>query len=78
MKTDEKQVRRALEHAEVRGAAVDRMQTALEAVLLFYSPAPWDLCKQNRWFQITGSREATTRVLCDHIRQVLGAAGGEA
>jgi hypothetical protein len=44
---------------------------ALYLPLLFHSPSPWDECKITEWQRITGTREATTRVLCDHIRKVL-------
>lgn len=44
---------------------------ALEAVLLFYSASGWTRESQDKWEQLTGKREANTRVLCDHIRSVL-------
>ena len=47
-------------------------QFALEATLLFHSGQPWDKEKSSKWFQITKAYEATTKVLCDHIRKVLG------
>lgn len=46
-------------------------QFALEATLLFHSGQPWDKEKSSKWFQLTKSYEATTKVLCDHIRKVL-------
>lgn len=46
---------------------------ALRAVLLFHSASPWEQ-QQAEWLRITGSREATTKVLCDHIRAVLAEA----
>jgi hypothetical protein len=49
-----------------------RQREALEAVLLFYGPSPWTGEAATRWFEITGSGEVTTKVLCDHIRSVLG------
>lgn len=46
-------------------------QFALKATLLFHSGAPWDKERSSKWFQLTKSYEATTKVLCDHIRKVL-------
>lgn len=51
------------------GRLVAEREAALEAVLLFHGP--WDEQKQARWKAITGKDEATTQVLCDHIRKVL-------
>jgi len=45
--------------------------TALEAVLLFHSDTPWDLPKRNRWLILTGTTDATTKVLCDTVRKAL-------
>lgn len=45
---------------------------ALEAVLLFFSGSPWDDEKKQRWLELTGEEEATTRVLCDTARSALG------
>lgn len=71
MKTDEKQVRRALEHAEVRDAGVDRLRNACRAVLLFHSSGPWDETKARRWRDLTGQTDATTKSLCDAVREAL-------
>lgn len=46
-------------------------QFALEAALLFHGGGLWDKEKSSKWFQLTKSHEATTKVLCDHIRKVL-------
>jgi len=46
-------------------------RAALEAVLLFYSPSPWDSVKRDRWQEITGADECTSKGLCDHIRKIL-------
>jgi hypothetical protein len=46
-------------------------QFALEATLLFHSGGLWDKEKSSKWFQITKAYDATTKVLCDHVRQVL-------
>lgn len=54
----------------------DRLKAALEAVLLFHGGGPWDDRKRLRWLQLTGSNEATARVLCDTVRAALvGSAG---
>jgi len=54
----------------------DEQRQALEAVLLFYSQPPWDTVKRERWLEITGTDEATTKVLCDHIRKILDEESG--
>jgi len=45
-------------------------QDALSLVLLFYT-IDWTPEKRAEWKRITGTHEATTRVMCDHIRSVL-------
>lgn len=52
--------------------AHERQRAALEAVLLFYSSPPWDLEKLNRWKELTGSGECTSKTLCDFVRKALG------
>jgi len=47
------------------------MEDALNATLLFHSGGPWTEEKQAQWVEITGRTEATSKVLCDHIRWVL-------
>jgi hypothetical protein len=47
------------------------LESALRAVLLFYTVGPWDDLKRNEWELIIGTKEATTKVLCNHIRSVL-------
>lgn len=44
---------------------------ALRLVLLFYSAGCWDDAKQQEWLRISGTKEATTKALCDHIRSAL-------
>lgn len=53
-------------------AAAPEQHAALNAVLLFHSASPWDEQKREAWRAITGTDESTTKVLCDHIRSVLG------
>ncbi len=43
---------------------------ALKLVLLFYT-IDWTEEKKAEWLRITGSHEATTKVMCDHIRTVM-------
>lgn len=49
------------------------IEGALEAVLLFQRGGAWGAPERMIWERITGERDATTRVLCDHVRKVLGA-----
>lgn len=53
------------------------MRNALRAVLLFYAGGPWTQDRRDEWRRLTGSTEASTKVLCDHARSALaiGAAG---
>lgn len=44
---------------------------SIELVLLFHSGTFWDAAKAEQWRSITGNAEATTKVLCDHLRKVL-------
>ena len=44
----------------------------LRAVLLFYQAPEWDDAQRLEWEDITGESEATTKVLCDSIRTLLG------
>lgn len=45
---------------------------ALKLPLLFYAAGTWTGPQRDEWQRITGTREATTRLMCDHIRAVLG------
>lgn len=49
----------------------DCYRAALELPLLFHGGGPWDDAKRLRWVELTGNREATTKVLCDAIREAL-------
>lgn len=49
----------------------ERLRQGLELPLLFHSGGDWDNAKRLRWREITGSDEANTRVMCDHIRELL-------
>ncbi len=54
----------------------DSKDDALRAVLLFYTVGRWSDEKRAEWKRITGSDDASTKVLCDHIRTVLGRSEG--
>ena len=51
------------------------VRDALSLVLLFYT-IDWTPEKKAEWFRITGSHEASTKVMCDHIRSCLAVMGG--
>lgn len=53
------------------------MRNALRLVLMFYAVGPWHQDRRDEWRRLTGTYEATTKVLCDHVRSALavGAAG---
>jgi hypothetical protein len=48
---------------------------ALKLALLFHAGGPWDDQRAAEWLRITGTREATSRVLCDTIRRTLATLG---
>jgi hypothetical protein len=52
-----------------------RLREALELVLLVHRGGPWATEERQRWLAVTGSQEASTRSLCDHIRKVLAEEG---
>ncbi len=71
-----------LEMPEPQGDLVDEllndsieMKKALKLVLLFHDGSYWGPEKQHHWRATTGVCEATTNVMCDHIRKVLGKDG---
>ena len=49
---------------------------ALKLVLLFYTSG-WTAEDQAEWLRITGCTEATTKVLCNHVRTVLSGMEGK-
>lgn len=65
-----------LELMRERLAEVERENVALreacEAVLMFYQAVDWGEKSRNRWAALTGSKDATTRVMCDTVRRALG------
>jgi hypothetical protein len=48
-----------------------RLENACRAVLLFFQVAYWDDSDREHWKRLTGSTEATTRVLGDIVRAAL-------
>jgi hypothetical protein len=49
---------------------VERAERLARAVLLFHSGTPWTDEKRQLWAALTGRREATTKVLCDVVREI--------
>jgi hypothetical protein len=47
------------------------IKDALRLVLLFYESPYWTSEEKAEWLRITGTSEATTKVLCDHVRSAL-------
>lgn len=64
------------EDANLIASAPDLME-ALEAVLIFHSDSFWSDDKHKRWKEITGKDEATTKILCDKVRQAIAKAEGK-
>lgn len=60
-------------HYDPANCYLCRSRRALEAVLLFHAP-DWRAEEQRKWEQLTGTKEATTRSLCDFVRLTLGQA----
>jgi glycosyltransferase A (GT-A) superfamily protein (DUF2064 family) len=50
---------------------LERLRDALNLVLMFHSGGEWTTADRAQWKHVTGSDEATTKVLCDHIRKVM-------
>jgi hypothetical protein len=44
---------------------------ALRLVLLFHDGEQWTPAKRAEWLMIAGTTEATTKVMCDHVRSAL-------
>ena len=68
-----------VKHANEAGKQAVKMETALKMVLEFHSGEAWTADRSNEWYnlQIQAGRseagyEATTKILCDTIREVLG------
>lgn len=52
-------------------AGMTASERLARAVLMFYGGGPWNNVLQTQWRQITGTDDATTRVLGDLARAVL-------
>jgi hypothetical protein len=52
----------------------DPLAAACEATLLFFSGSPWDAVKAEKWAALTGTRECTTKTLCDFVRAAIAKA----
>jgi hypothetical protein len=44
---------------------------ALKLPLLFHAGGPWTAERRAEWLRITGSLEATSKVMCDHLRSAI-------
>jgi len=49
---------------------IHKLKAALQLVLLFHQGV-WDDKNKKMWSKITGGKEATTRVMCDFVREAL-------
>jgi hypothetical protein len=63
--------RQALNATEVVKALIK----VVDSLLLFHEQGAWTAEDQTRWVELTGSSQATTRVLCDAARRALKEAG---
>mgnify|MGYP001620023852 FL=1 len=52
-------------------AAAPEMKDALALPLLFHAGGEWSGAKRATWKRVTGTDEATTKVMCDTIRAAL-------
>lgn len=56
---------------EDRHDEIVHLREVLGVVLLFYAVPQWTDIERREWKRVTGSNEATTKVLADTIRDVL-------
>jgi hypothetical protein len=61
----------ALAELENRAKQRDVLLPACQAALAFHTIAPWNRDAQLLWMRLTGSSEATTKVVCDVLRKAL-------
>lgn len=54
-----------------RETRLKEKEAAMRAVLMFHSGKPWDYAARHKWFNLTQSSEATTKVVCDMVRAAL-------
>lgn len=52
---------------------IERLRKFARAVLLYHGAPSWTEKEKREWSELTGNRDATTRVLCDLARAVLTA-----
>ena len=49
-----------------------RVFHAAEVVLMFHRGVVWTDQMRKRWRELTGSQDATTKVMCDTVRAAVG------
>lgn len=59
----------AITKIDPRGPRAARHRNLLRACLLFHSNVLWDNKTREHWKLLTGKDEASTRTLCDAIRE---------
>jgi hypothetical protein len=52
----------------------DRLLAVVQLPLMFHSGRPWSELDRRRWQEITGTEEATAKVMCDTIRDAIAQA----
>ena len=57
---------------EYTGEPSFAIEDCLQLPLLFHDGGRWTGEKIDEWFRITGTTEASTKVMCDHLRRALG------
>jgi hypothetical protein len=56
-------------------AVVTALIKVVDSLLLFHESGSWTDEERLRWIELTGTREATTKTLCDAARRALAEAG---
>ena len=56
-------------------STIQRMASSLQAVLLFHRGGVWDDDARREWKNLTGRDDASTKSMCDTIRETLRLAG---
>ena len=54
---------------QAQARQIQAWRDACEATLLYLSASPWDGTTRDRWFQLTGTHEATWKILADFLRE---------
>lgn len=52
------------------------LEDACKAALMFHDGEAWSISRQREWLELTGKESATTKTLCDFIRECLAKAKG--